>query len=55
MSKEKPVVKVTNSGSFRVDPVEIFQSDVTREIMKQTHEAVRAVREKQEQAEKPSR
>lgn len=45
MSEKKPVVKVTNSGGFRVDPAEIFRSDVTRAIIKKTHETVRTTKQ----------
>ena len=44
MSEKKPEVKVTSSGAFRVDPAEIFRSDVTRAIIKKTHEVIRTAK-----------
>ena len=41
MSKKKPEVIVTNAGVFRVNPADIFRSDVTRAIIKQTSQLLR--------------
>jgi hypothetical protein len=48
-------VTVTNSGAFRVNPADIFRSDVAKAIIKKTHETVRIARQQPPKPSKNSR